>query len=102
MRAGVAFDWAGRLWTESVGPFHSFVGASTAYAGWCHLQQGEFSEAAAKYERALDIAVRVQGATGTRAVQLRADLDWIRRRLDGDLELGSPPGAPDRQPVDWS
>jgi tetratricopeptide (TPR) repeat protein len=94
--AEILFDWSARLWAESLGPTHMFVGSARAYEGWCLLHQGQWSQAIEKYQTALSIAIEQVGHEGERSVQLASDLDWVRRRDGSRNEVGSMPGRPDR------
>ena len=94
--AEILFEWAAQLWSENLGPRHAYVSTATAFEGWCLLQQGDLQGAASRYERALDIAKDLVGAEAPRAVQLEADLDWIRGRTTGLGVDDLPPGPPDR------
>ena len=94
--AEILFEWAARLWSEYLGPRHSYVSTATAFEGWCLLQQGDLQGAASRYERALDIAKELVGPEAPRSVQLEADLNWILGRINGFGVDDLPPGPPDR------
>jgi tetratricopeptide (TPR) repeat protein len=93
--ARIAFEWAARLWSESLGQDHPHVGSALAYEGWCEAMEGDFASAAANYERALRIAIGVVGPEGERALNWAGDLELIQVRLAGGD--GPLPGLPDRR-----
>jgi hypothetical protein len=98
--AEIAFEWSAKLWAETLGPQHPYVSTALAFLGWSQLNQDSLGAALNSYEQALRVAIAVVGTDAQRSVQLAGDVDWIKRRIEGD-DSEPLPGPPDRTPVEW-